>query len=121
MHPPLGQRAIPKRPPFRHCGPDPGRLDRFESNAAATVRLDFDDVGFAGAVAPGVTNSRVAQAVERLDGLLGHRQLRVPLVDEARRVAIASHLGLVAIPGTAFPDDDGAHSILIDRYPFDSV
>jgi hypothetical protein len=73
-------------------------VDGLESDAAATVRLHFDNLGLARTVVARVAELPAAQAMQLSNRLLRYPHFRVTLVDQSKRIAIAPHFLLVAIP-----------------------
>ena len=98
MHPALRHAAVPERHHFRNRRQHLVGVGGLESDAVTTVRLNFNNLGLARAVVARIAELPAAQAMQLSNRLLRDPQFRVSLVDESKRIAIAPHFFLVAIP-----------------------
>ena len=63
-----------------------------------TVRLNFDNLGLTRTIFTGIAELPTAQAMQLSNRLLRYPHFHVPLVDESKRIPVAPHFLLVAIP-----------------------
>jgi hypothetical protein len=95
--------------------------NRFEAYARSPVGVFFDDVTIFGLVFTSIADSGAADDMQLFDSLFGNGEGVMLLVNNPKRITIATNLFLVSVSQQRFAKDHRFYARLFNRHTFNPV